>query len=39
MRTRIRDFQSVMDAEEQKQQQQQQQQNDNGISEDRIIDS
>jgi low affinity Fe/Cu permease len=37
MRTRIRDFQSVMDAEEQ--QQQQQQQNDNGISEDRIIDS
>ncbi|KAK2440266.1 basic leucine zipper/W2 domain protein [Trifolium repens] len=29
MRTRIRDFQSVMDAEEQKQQQQQQQQNDN----------
>jgi hypothetical protein len=28
-----------MDAEEQKQQQQQQQQNDNGISEDRIIDS
>jgi hypothetical protein len=39
MRTRIRDFQSVMDAEEQKQQQQQQQQNDNGISDERIIDS
>ncbi|CAJ2639111.1 unnamed protein product [Trifolium pratense] len=39
MRTRITDFQSVMDAEEQQQQlqQQQQQQNDNGISEERII--
>ncbi|PNX97269.1 hypothetical protein L195_g020495 [Trifolium pratense] len=38
MRTRITDFQSVMDAQEQQQQQQQQQQqNDNGISEERII--
>ncbi|GAU12616.1 hypothetical protein TSUD_121070 [Trifolium subterraneum] len=38
MRTRITDFQSVMDAEEQQQQQQQQQQQkDNGISEERII--